>query len=183
MTGRRCVERGPTRVRCEPVSSATLTSRLHAQPFSVCSATLSHCCPLPTSPPFFSPHTPPHSTSLSTQKHQQTLLDESDKERAADLAELLYETSLLTSGFALEQPKDYASKVYTLMQIALGVDVGAEEEEQPPAAAAAAAASEPAAAAASESSSESESSKAPKVEAVEADVVVEGKGGDPWGKN
>lgn len=66
----------------------------------------------------------------------QVLLDEDDKERAADLAELLYETSLLTSGFALDQPKDYASKVYTLMKIALGVDLEDEPEQQPAAAAA-----------------------------------------------
>lgn len=112
------------------------------------------------------------------------MLDEDDKERAADLAELLYETSLLTSGFALEQPKDYASKVYTLMKIALGYDLGEEPEQQqqqPPAAAAAAADTSSSSGAAASSSSSSSSE--PKVEAVEADVVVEGKGGDPWGKN
>jgi hypothetical protein len=110
------------------------------------------------------------------------LLDEDDRERARDLAELLYETSLLTSGFALEQPKDYASKVYTLMKIALGYDLA---EEEPAAAPAAAAAAAPAAAAAADSSSSSEQQQQPQqpaVEAVEADVVVEGKGGDPWGK-
>jgi hypothetical protein len=114
----------------------------------------------------------------------QVLLDEDDKERAADLAELLYETSLLTSGFALDQPKDYASKVYTLMQIALGVDLG-EEPEQPaaaPATAAAAASSSEGSSAAAAAASSPPSSD-PKVESVEADVVVEGKGGDPWGKN
>jgi hypothetical protein len=118
----------------------------------------------------------------------QVLLDEDDKERAADLAELLYETSLLTSGFALEQPKDYASKVYTLMKIALGYDLAEEPEQQPAPAAAAASSADSssaatAAAASSPSSSEAKASSEPKVEAVEADVVVEGKGGDPWGKN
>jgi hypothetical protein len=112
----------------------------------------------------------------------QVLLDEEDKERARDLAELLYETSLLTSGFTLEQPKDYASKVYTLMKIALGYDLAADEEA---AAAPAAAPAAPAAAAADGSSSSAAASSSskqqePKVEAVEADVVVEGKGGDPW---
>ena len=63
------------------------------------------------------------------------LLDEDDKERARDLADLLYETSLLTSGFNLEQPKDYASKVYTLMKIALGYDIAEEEPAPAPAAA------------------------------------------------
>jgi len=113
----------------------------------------------------------------------QVLLDEDDKERAADLAELLYETSLLTSGFALDQPKDYASKVYTLMKIALGVDLGEEPEQQQPAAAAAAAAADTSSSSGAAASSSSSSSSELKVEAVEADVVVEGKGGDPWGKN
>ncbi|WIA10764.1 hypothetical protein OEZ85_010933 [Tetradesmus obliquus] len=110
------------------------------------------------------------------------LLDEDDKERARDLAELLYETSLLTSGFALEQPKDYASKVYTLMKIALGYDLAEEEAAAAAAPAAAAAAAAPASAAADSSSSEKQ--QQPKMESVEADVVVEGKGGDPdpWGK-
>jgi hypothetical protein len=114
----------------------------------------------------------------------QVLLDEDDKERARDLAELLYETSLLTSGFALEQPKDYASKVYTLMKIALGYDLAEEELAAAPAAAAAApaAAAAAAAAAADSSSSEQQQQQQPQVQAVEADVVVEGKGGDPWGK-
>ncbi|WIA10769.1 hypothetical protein OEZ85_010938 [Tetradesmus obliquus] len=111
------------------------------------------------------------------------LLDEDDKERARDLAELLYETSLLTSGFALEQPKDYASKVYTLMKIALGYDL-AEEEAAAAAAPAAAAAAAAAPASAAADSSSSEKQQQPKMESVEADVVVEGKGGDPdpWGK-
>lgn len=130
-----------------------------------------------------SSHPPLPPLTLSSQ----VLLDEDDKERAADLAELLYETSLLTSGFALDQPKDYASKVYTLMKIALGYDLGEEPEQQPapaaPSPAASSSDSSAAAAAGSSSSSPSSSgSSGPKVEAVEADVVVEGKGGDPWGK-
>jgi len=43
------------------------------------------------------------------------LLSEGDKARASDLSELLYETSLLTSGFALDQPRDYASKVRAVL--------------------------------------------------------------------
>lgn len=54
----------------------------------------------------------------------QQLLKEGDEARARDCAELLYETSLLTSGFALEQPRDYANKVFTLMKLALGADGG-----------------------------------------------------------
>jgi heat shock protein beta len=54
----------------------------------------------------------------------QALLKEGDEARARDCAELLYETSLLTSGFALEQPRDYANKVFTLMKLALGAEGG-----------------------------------------------------------
>ncbi|KAF8068330.1 HSP90-5 [Scenedesmus sp. PABB004] len=119
------------------------------------------------------------------------LLDEDDKERARDLAELLYETSLLTSGFALEAPKDYASKVYTLMKIALGYDAGDAPAAPAAPAAAAAAQAAPAAAAAAPAADAAAQQQQPGAEpaagggaaseAVEADVVVEGKGGDPWG--
>jgi len=57
------------------------------------------------------------------------VLEEKDMERAKDLAELLYETSLITSGFQLENPKSYASKVYALMRMAIG-DEGAVEKKQ-----------------------------------------------------
>ena len=55
----------------------------------------------------------------------QALLRAKDTARATDLAELLYETALLTSGFQLESPKEYASKVYTLIKVALGGESGA----------------------------------------------------------
>ena len=51
-----------------------------------------------------------------------TLVEERDEERARDLAVLLFETSLLTSGFQVDSPRDYAGKVFTLMKIALGYD-------------------------------------------------------------
>ena len=95
----------------------------------------------------------------------QVLLEEKDKERARDLSELLFETALITSGFSLENPRDYASKVYTLMGIALGVDGEEEEEEQQ-----------------QQAASSSSGSSEPKVQAVEAEVLQEGDGGDPWGK-
>ncbi|GBF91161.1 ATP-dependent molecular chaperone [Raphidocelis subcapitata] len=87
------------------------------------------------------------------------LLSEGDKARASDLSELLYETSLLTSGFALDAPRDYASKVFTLMKIAIGGDLDAAPSEAPRA---------------------QPSKAAEPVEAVEAEVV--GDGSDPWGK-
>jgi hypothetical protein len=64
-------------------------------------------------------------------------------------------------------------QVYTLMNIALGYEPEEEGEEQPAAAAAAASS------AAGSSSSSSSQSAAP---AVEAEVVQEGDGGDPWAR-
>ncbi|KAG2453711.1 hypothetical protein HYH02_001923 [Chlamydomonas schloesseri] len=101
-----------------------------------------------------------------------TLLKEKDEDRARDLSELLYETALITSGFQVDSPKDYASKVFTLMKIALGYDILSEAEEQ--AAAAAAAPKAEAAAPKAEAA-------VPKVEAtpVDAEVVSD----DPWKKS
>ncbi len=97
-------------------------------------------------------------------------MDEGDKERARDLSELLYETALLTSGFSLASPRDYASKVFTLMKIALGYDLSAEAQEAPAAAGSSSSVSS--------GSSESNSGE-PKLETVEAEVMSEG---DPWSK-
>ncbi|KAI8472066.1 MAG: heat shock protein 90C [Monoraphidium minutum] len=101
------------------------------------------------------------------------LLAEGDKPRASDLSELLYETSLLTSGFSLDAPRDYASKVFTLMKIAIGSDVMPEDG---PAGAAQPAPKAPAAAAPAPAE--------PKAEPVEAEVIAGdgGDGTDPWGK-
>eukprot|EP00199_Chlamydomonas_sp_CCMP681_P001189 CAMPEP_0119106662 /NCGR_PEP_ID=MMETSP1180-20130426/5810_1 /TAXON_ID=3052 ORGANISM="Chlamydomonas cf sp, Strain CCMP681" /NCGR_SAMPLE_ID=MMETSP1180 /ASSEMBLY_ACC=CAM_ASM_000741 /LENGTH=782 /DNA_ID=CAMNT_0007092035 /DNA_START=102 /DNA_END=2450 /DNA_ORIENTATION=- len=68
------------------------------------------------------------------------LLADNQEDQVRDLAELLYETALITSGFQVESPKDYAFKVFTLMKFALsgGQDIGEERAEasspsQPPA--------------------------------------------------
>lgn len=122
----------------------------------------------------------------------QLLLAENDKDRARDLSELLYETSLLTSGFSLDQPRDYAAKVYTLMKIALGYDVMGDFEEQEqeqagsngsssPAAAAAATADGSTSTSGSSSSTQPSSSEAVAAEPVEAEVVT-GDDVDPWAR-
>jgi Hsp90 protein len=87
------------------------------------------------------------------------LFGHQDTDRAADLTDLLYETAMLTSGFAIESPKEYADKVFMLMQAALGY--GLEEEDDD----AATSTSKP-----SEQKDSSSSSK-PRREVVEPEVM------------
>lgn len=52
-------------------------------------------------------------------------LVQADKESsdAAEVVDLMYHTALLTSGFDVESPKDYAQQVYAMMGTALGQNV------------------------------------------------------------
>jgi len=56
-------------------------------------------------------------------------LDENDA-AAADIAELMYDTALLTSGWIVEEPAQFADKIIKMMNLGLNLDANAAAEEE-----------------------------------------------------
>jgi len=63
--------------------------------------------------------------SIVAELRKQAALEKSDK-NVKDLILLLFETSILTSGFSLETPTEYAGRIFRMIK--LGLDIKEEEK-------------------------------------------------------
>ena len=55
---------------------------------------------------------------------------EANDTSAAQTAELLFDTAMLTSGFTIDQPAEFAAKIFSLMDQAVGAGAGAGDAEE-----------------------------------------------------
>merc|ERR1719427_2514989 len=65
---------------------------------------------------------------IMEQLREKAEADKNDKS-VKDLVMLLFETSLLASGFSLEDPSTHASRIHRMIKLGLGIDIDVNEEE------------------------------------------------------
>jgi molecular chaperone HtpG len=81
--------------------------------------------PCPPCPP--AAHLPP-APLLSQELRQRAEVDKSDK-TVKDLVLLMFETALLSSGFSLDEPNTFATRIHRMIKLGLSIDEDAEGEE------------------------------------------------------
>jgi heat shock protein beta len=63
-------------------------------------------------------------------KQLNDMVKEEKRTEAKDLADLLYDTALLHSGYSVPEPRQFAEKVYKMMSVSLGLDLDEIEKVQ-----------------------------------------------------
>merc|ERR1712121_293417 len=70
-----------------------------------------------------------HEHPIMEQLRVKAEADKNDKS-VKDLVMLLFETSLLSSGFSLEDPSPHASRIHRMIKLGLGIDIDVEETQE-----------------------------------------------------